>query len=48
MYENKIINEADLLKENQDLLKGVMAGIRRRLQVSQSSKKWRAYQEKRN
>ena len=35
MYGNKekIINEVDLLKGNQDLLKRVMAGMRRKIQV---------------
>ena len=35
MLENKkiIINEVDLLKENQDLIKRVMAEMRRRMQV---------------
>ena len=31
--EKKIINEDDLLKENQNLPKRVMAGMRRRMQV---------------
>ena len=35
MYEKKesFINEVDLLKENQDLHKRVMAGMRGRMQV---------------
>ena len=32
--KDKIINEVDLLKENQNFLKTVMAGIRIRMQVS--------------
>ena len=31
--KKKIINEVDLLKENQNILKRVMAGMRRRIQV---------------
>ena len=31
--KERIINEFDVLKENQDLLKRVMAGMRRRMQV---------------
>ena len=33
VWEERIINEVDLPKENQDLLKRVMAGKRRRMQV---------------
>ena len=48
MHERKerIINEVVLLKENQELLKIVMAGMRRR--VHESSKKWGTYPRKRN
>ena len=32
--KERIKNEVDLLKENQDLLKRVMAGMQRKMQVS--------------
>ena len=46
--KNKIINEVDLLKENQDFLKRVMAEMRRKMQTYRRKRKLAAYFRNKN